>query len=127
MAEISAALKGAITSAIVAGVSAAAVSPTNDLTSKDVAPVTETVVNKAVQQIANNPVMVNATNSEPWYQSRVVLGAVTTLLSSGFAIGALISVRSTDAELYALPIVTGFGAAFTLYGRLKTGLKPLFS
>lgn len=127
MAEISDTLKTAISAAIIAGVSAAANSPTTDLTARDTLPVSEIAVEKAIDEIKNDPVVVNATNSEPWWQSRVVLSAIGGEIAAGAAVIALAQQGFTDVLVYAGPVTAFVFASINLYGRLKTGLKPLFS
>ncbi|WP_156382365.1 MULTISPECIES: N-acetylmuramoyl-L-alanine amidase [unclassified Aureimonas] len=82
------------------------------------APIAQAVIEDVV------PLVLNATNSEPWYQSRVILGSATTIVSSLAALIGLAQGGSTQADLYAAPIVALLGAAFALYGRLAA-LKPI--
>lgn len=103
--------------AIVDGVVAAANSSGNDLDHKDVTSVAAKVATQVV------PVVLNATNNEPWYQSRVTWGVI---LAAFFTIlkpftGTLpISEEQTADIVNALATagqVVGFG--LTLYGRWK--------
>ena len=73
------------------------------------------------------PLIVHATNQEPWYQSRVTVGNYIALAST--VIGPMIG-RTVSPEEQALltAVVTGLGvvagAALSLYGRWKAK-KPL--
>lgn len=72
------------------------------------------------------PVIVNQSNQEPWYQSRVTWGA---LLSIATGIAALfgIVISPEDIELFigiAMAAGTVIGGAITLYGRWKAK-KPI--
>lgn len=82
----------------------------------------EVVVERAVRRELE-PVIEHVTNQEPWYQSRVTLGAAASILSgvaglAGFAIGA--------DDLVTILTMVGpvLGGAFALYGRWKAR-KPL--
>lgn len=74
-----------------------------------------------------SPVVVNATNQEPWYKSRVVIGTLISLLSvgaryAGIQFDYIDQETMTDLVLQLVPVLGGF---YALYGRLKTGLKPI--
>jgi len=65
------------------------------------------------------PMIVNATNSEPWYQSRVTWGAILSIASAGLAVFGITIDEGTRAELVtlilaAIPVI---GGAITLWGR----------
>lgn len=84
-------------------------------------------VAKAVaQEVA--PIIVNATNSEPWYQSRVILGGLVALGASvaGF-FGIIIDEQSRLEIIQLVPtIATAAGALYALYGRIfGANKKPL--
>lgn len=70
-------------------------------------------------------VVVNQANLEPWYQSRVTIGALITLVSGCYALGLDFldgtppTVESLTAQLGAI-----VGAATVLYGRW-IARKPL--
>jgi hypothetical protein len=69
----------------------------------------------------------NAANAEPWYQSRVVIGTIVSLLAIG---GGFLGVQIdalAQGEIVdnAIKIIGAAGALFALYGRLRAGLKPL--
>ncbi|NNM75078.1 hypothetical protein [Enterovirga aerilata] len=69
-------------------------------------------------------VVAHATNNEPWHQSRVALGSIGTIVSSGFGLYALWASGVTNGELYAPLITAMIGAAIALYGRF-VATKPL--
>lgn len=102
---------------------AAANDPSNSLTQKQ--------AQEAIPAIASQitPILVHATSSEPWYQSRVTIGNYVAMASA--IIGPLIG-KTVEPEDQALitGIITGVGvvagAAFSLYGRWKAK-KPLGS
>lgn len=70
------------------------------------------------------PVVEHLTNNEPWYQSRVTLGALGTIVTSGLAIWGLVANGLTDPQLLAPPIIAIFTALLGLYGRW-VATKPL--
>lgn len=63
------------------------------------------------------PDILHATNNEPIWQSRVMIGSIATIVTSLFGIYALYSASVTDGELYAAPISAILGAGFAIYGR----------
>lgn len=82
-------------------------------------------VAKAVTQ-AVAPVVVNASNSEPLWQSRVAIGSLAPILA---ALSDLISMYATDSwdqQRVITDLVVLSGAAFALYGRIfGAKLNPL--
>lgn len=87
-------------------------------------------VQAIVTQVTADPVLKNEMNAEPWWQSRVALGSIVA------AIGVLlptalrlfgIEAKESDILRHLDAIVTLAGALYALYGRLASGLKPLFS
>jgi hypothetical protein len=74
---------------------------------------------------AVKPIVTNATNSEPLYQSRVFLGSLAAVLVSAGDLLAMFAAGDFDAGRAAPSIATLLGAGFALYGRLCGGLKPL--
>lgn len=72
------------------------------------------------------PVLVNKTNSEPWYQSRVTWGALVSI-GTGLATLFGYSIAPQDAELIlviGMASGTFMGGAITLWGRWAAK-KPL--
>lgn len=80
------------------------------------------VAERVVREVG--PIVENLTNTESWWRSRVMLGSLTTIISSGIAVGVLINAGSTDAESYATLALAILGASFAIYGRLVAA-KPL--
>jgi len=77
----------------------------------------EDVARAAAEAVA--PVLVNKTNSEPWYQSRVTWGA---LVSIGTGVAALFgfTIAPQDADLILAVGAAGgtvIGGVLTLWGR----------
>ena len=81
-----------------------------------------TAIAPIVQAIA--PIVANASNAEPWYRSRVLVGSISASISSGLGIYGLITAGVTDGELYAPLVATLLGSGFAIYGRMIAA-KPL--
>lgn len=84
------------------------------------------VEQKIKDAIANSPRVQHVTNSEPWYQSRVTIGALVTMASgalglAGFVLDAEDVALATNAALGAGAMI---GACITLYGRWRAK-KPI--
>jgi hypothetical protein len=111
--------------AVVAGIAdalrSAGVDPAVPL-AKDAAP---SVAKDLIERLASDPAVVNATNSEPWYQSRVTLGAIGALISTAGGVGVLVQQGVTDVNAYIGPVTAFVFAGIVLYGRLKGSLAPL--
>ena len=96
---------------------------------RDNVPVDNRVAPQVARDLANDlaPVLVNKTNNEPWYQSRVTWGA---LVSIGTGLGTLlfgVMWQPQDAELIiAIGTAAGtvVGGGITLWGRWKAR-KPI--
>ena len=73
------------------------------------------------------PVIRNATNAEPLHQSRVFLGSMSALIGAAIVIVDQLTKRQIDPVTLGPAIAVILGAGLSLYGRLRTGLKPLFS
>lgn len=84
------------------------------------------VAREIVEHVARDPRVQHVTNNEPLYQSRVALGSIGTMLSSAFAVVAMLRNGIYDPELLSPPIVAFLGGAFALYGRF-VAKKPLGS
>lgn len=92
-----------------------------------VLPISNTVADAVADQAAEAvaPLLVNATNNEPWYQSRVTLGSGFAVLASIGVIGGMLTgVMDFDIQVLAANLATLLGAAFALYGRYAAK-KPL--
>lgn len=113
--------KADIKDAIADGVNVAVNSPSTDATSKD-----KPVIAKAVTD-ALTPIILNATNNEPWYQSRVTLGALATLLGGSYnLVLQFVNHTPPTTDSFIAQATTLAGAAFVLYGRF-IAKKPLGS
>jgi hypothetical protein len=91
------------------------------------------ILEQVKKEIAKNPETKNAVNAEAPYQSRVAVGATMSglpavfyCLYAAFAYGADGSKYIEDPMLM-LAVPAAAGAIYTLYGRFKSGLKPLFN
>ena len=84
----------------------------NTLAKRDVPEITAAVAKEV------NSIVVNATNNEPWYQSRVTIGAFITLIGATYALvldftdGTIPNVDALTAQLGTIA-----GAVTVLYGR----------
>jgi len=112
--------KDILKSAITAGVIEAIQSPTTSANQSDQKEIIATV------QAAAAPVVAHITNTEPWYQSRVSLGAIIAAAAGiasifGYAFPAEMQGKVIDAVIALAPLV---GGALALYGRW-VAKKPL--
>lgn len=84
-----------------------AADPKTDMTQRD--------VGKVVAELA--PVIAHATNNEPWYQSRVTIGSIVTIVASvATALGYTVDVPTwTQLAILVVPPIAG--AAYALWGR----------
>lgn len=90
------------------------------------------IARKIESEIAANPVLANELNAEKPYQSRVVVGSSGALLPAvGYLIWAFSShgfdLAAYDPSSTFMAVMTVAGAGYALFGRLRSGLKPLFS
>lgn len=88
------------------------------------------IAQTATETVVKDPVLRNQVNAEPAYKSRVVVGTTIGLVGMVFvSAGHLIEMWQTgdiDIPMASAEIAAIWGASFALYGRLKSGLKPLF-
>lgn len=87
-------------------------------------------VQEIVTKVTADPVLRNEISAEPWWQSRVALGSIVAAI--GVLLPTILRVLGIEASegdivRHLDAIVTLAGALYALYGRLATGLKPLFS
>lgn len=87
-------------------------------------------VQEIVTRVTADPVLRNEMSAEPWWQSRVALGSIVAAI--GVLLPTVLRVFGVEADEGAIlrnldAIVTLAGALYALYGRLASGLKPLFS
>lgn len=105
-------LKNAVAAAVITGVSSAVANPATAATGEDREVITRAVLNQV------EPIIMNATNQEPFYQSKVTIGAVVTLIAATYGLGLDFtdgippSVDSLSAQLGTIA-----GAVTVLYGR----------
>ena len=97
---------------------------------KDADDIAARTVQEIVTQVAANPVVRNQMNAEPWYQSRVALGSIVAAV--GVLLPTVLRVFGVETDEGTIlknldAVVTLAGALYALYGRLASGLKPLFS
>lgn len=83
---------------------------------------------KAVAQAVTDkiaPIVVNATNSEPWYQSRVILGALVAIIGSALgAVGIALDEETRQQIIVIIPVVISTaGSLYALYGRIVGATK----
>ncbi len=115
-------IEKAVVTAVETGVKNAAKLPSTDTTITDAPQVASKVLTEL------GPVIVNATNAEPWYQSRVtwgvIIAAVATIVKP--FIGELPLDEQQTADIVAALATAGqaVGFALTLYGRWKAK-KPI--
>ena len=91
---------------------------------------TPRTIEAVAKEIAADPVLKNELNAEAPYQSRVAVGSVVAAL--GVVIPPLAgllgwSIDGGTVVQFISSVVTLSGAAYALYGRFRTGLKPLFA
>lgn len=82
----------------------------------------EAIVRDTVAEVA--PVIAHATNNEPWFQSRVIIGNVVAIMLAVTGVVGLLRAGVTDVEVYSVPIGAILANGFSLYGRLIAN-KPL--
>jgi len=125
-----------VAAAIIEGVQNAAGNPDNRLTARDV-PAVAAAVSDAM---ARDPRVINATNSEPPNQSRIITGTVPAVASalSTFlagiaalfgALGPALALSGSARWVAILMTVAGgvgsSGGLFALFGRLRSNLPPM--
>lgn len=74
---------------------------------------------------AVKPIVTNATNSEPLWQSRVAVGSIGAVLGAAADLAAMYAANDWDTQRIITDLVVLTGAGFALFGRIKGGLKPL--
>lgn len=90
-----------------------------DVTGKFSVPASTTT---AVKEAA--AVIVNQTNNEPWYQSRVTWGAIAAILSGLGTAAGLLAAGDWSPELWLAALGSVGGGIGSLYGRWAAK-KPL--
>ncbi len=87
-------------------------------------------VQEIVTQVTADPVVKNAISAEPWYQSRVALGSIVAAVGVLLpTVLGLFGIKADEGDIlrHLDAVLTLAGALYALYGRLSSGLKPLFS
>ena len=84
------------------------------------------IIDQVIDKVA--PVVLNQTNNEPWYQSRVTIGALLAVLSGllgafGYALPDELRGQILEIVIAAGPVI---GGAVALYGRW-VAKKPIGS
>lgn len=69
-------------------------------------------------------IIVNQTNNEPWFQSRVTLGSLASVLGAVTALMNMFATGDFDPTIAGGAIATLLGAGLALYGRWAAK-KPL--
>lgn len=118
--------------AVTAGLNAAAASRDNDLKRTDVGAVAATVAAAARPAIEREVEarIDNATNAEPLYRSRVMIGLAVTVVAQVANYFGHDIVPAAQVELVELVLqtVSFVGAAYAAYGRIRGAqLKPVGS
>lgn len=90
----------------------------------------EEISNAVVTRIAAIPEAQMVTNTEPWYKSRVTLGAIVSIIASALAVAGF-QLTPEDMEgivSSVLALISALGGIYALYGRWKArvpiGDKP---
>lgn len=91
-------------------------------------PVTSSEATKVAQEVTKEiaPVILNQTNTEPLYKSRIIRGALLVIIG---LVGGFFGVNFTDGDLeqgiHAITsIAEAVGILYVLYGRLTTKGTP---
>lgn len=110
----------AVRDAIVKGAVKAADEFSTNTTKSDVGVITS----KVMSEVA--PIVANATNSEPWYRSRVTLGALLAAIAGVLGIFGFSLAPEDQSKILDLIVAIGpvVGGALALYGRW-VAKKPL--
>lgn len=116
------AVQSAVRDAIVKGAVKAANDFGTNTTNSDVGVITS----KVMSEVA--PIVAHATNNEPWWQSRVTLGALMAAVAGVLGIFGYAFPEETQGKVMDLVIALGpiIGAGLALYGRWAAK-KPLGS
>lgn len=96
-------------------------SSNNSLEKSDVPAIQKKVATEVTAVVAN------ATNSEPWYQSRVIIGTTVSMVLMGAGFIGLQTDVIQPGEITDFIMDAGalLAAGYALFGRLKAGLKPI--
>ena len=81
-------------------------------------------------EATHDPVVRNELNSEAPYQSRVATASMTTVITSLGVVLTQVGSRDFpdyDWEILGPALVTLWAGGYGLYGRFRSGLRPLWS
>lgn len=112
--------KEAVAELVTASLKKVAANPTSSLEYRDVAPAAKAVTDEVTAAVRH------ATNTEPWYQSRVTWGAIGAVALPILGILGVSSDVIEPDEFIALGMAAGtiFSGALTFYGRWRAR-KPI--
>lgn len=131
MAKLAHEIGVAVSDAVSKALAAEAEKQSNDLTKKDAAKVANPVAHKV--EAAVTPFIVHATNQEPWYQSRVTIGAIVAVAGgiagmAGYTLDAEDQAYWVDSISQGIQLGTSVaalvGGALAWYGRWRAK-KPI--
>src|SRR4051794_32455866 len=109
----------AITQIVMKAIDAASQNPNNSLHPQDVPAVQQEVTKTVVKELQESPQLQHLTNNEPWYQSRVTLGSLGSILGGAATMMTMVATNQYDPQLYVTPLMAIGGGVFALYGRWK--------
>lgn len=118
-------LNPAVAAGIAAAVARVAENPALPITPAEGPTVAKAVLDK----LAADPIVINGTNSEPWYQSRVAWGSIVAIAAP--LVGLIIRQdidAGTQSQLVTILTAAGgaVGGAYALYARLAgKGKAPI--
>lgn len=107
--------KSLINAAIIAAVSATVARPDVAAKQEAVAPIVAAVTREVA------PMIENAVNAEPWYRSRVTIGALVSIIIPLLGLAGVSSDVVDADQLTAIVVAAGsaIGGVVSLYGRWK--------
>ena len=102
-----------------------AAKPSTSLEPSDVNKVTQQVTDAVKKEV--NPVLANATNQEPLWQSRIFIGAI---IAAGLQIATVVGLKTDfidpqSATTLVMQVISIASALYAAKARATTGQKPL--
>lgn len=89
----------------------------------------QSITNQVTTAVKNevNPILVNATNNEPFYQSRIFWGTIVAMAAPliGLALPALNVIPQDQLVNVGVAVGTAIGGIYTLLSRFGGPKKPL--
>lgn len=113
-----------VASSATAAVVNVAAKESNTLNKTDIAEARPEIKEAITKAVEANPEFQHVTNTEPWFQSRVTLGAISAIGSGAFGFYAAWQAGIRDWEILSPFIVAVLGGLGTIYGRWVAS-KPL--